>query len=65
MLVKMIPFLFVVLWASGFVGARFGLAYAEPMTFLTLRMVFNVLLFAGLIAVLKRRVPTGKSFWHS
>ncbi|MCG6216827.1 DMT family transporter [Vibrio furnissii] len=65
MLVKMIPFVFVMLWASGFVGARFGLAYAEPMTFLTLRMVFNVLLFAGLIAVLKRRVPTGKSFWHS
>ncbi|EMX0220882.1 DMT family transporter [Vibrio fluvialis] len=65
MLVKMIPFLFVVLWASGFVGARFGLAYAEPMTFLTLRMVFNVLLFAVLIAVLKRRLPTGKQFWHS
>ena len=29
---------FVVLWASGFIGAKFGLPYAEPMTFLTIRM---------------------------
>ena len=33
------PAVFVVLWASGFIGAKFGLAYAEPLTFLTLRMV--------------------------
>ena len=29
------PAVFVVLWASGFIGAKFGLAYAEPLTFLT------------------------------
>ncbi len=29
--------LFVVLWSTGFVGAKYGLPYAEPMTFLTLR----------------------------
>lgn len=62
---KMIPFLFVILWASGFVGARFGLAYAEPMTFLSLRMVFNVLLFALLLIVLRRRLPRGRAFWHA
>lgn len=65
MLIKMIPFLFVILWASGFVGARFGLEYAEPMTFLSLRMVLNVVLFAVLIMLLKRRIPTGRQFWHS
>ncbi|WGY45458.1 MULTISPECIES: EamA family transporter [unclassified Vibrio] len=65
MLIKMIPFLFVILWASGFVGARFGLEYAEPMTFLSLRMVLNVVLFALLIMLLKRRIPTGRQFWHS
>lgn len=32
MLIKFIPFVFVVLWSSGFVGARFGLQYAEPAT---------------------------------
>ena len=34
------PGVFVVLWASGFIGAKFGLPYAEPLTFLTLRMAF-------------------------
>ena len=28
---------FVVLWATGFVGAKYGLPYAGPMTFLTIR----------------------------
>ncbi|WP_171981426.1 DMT family transporter [Vibrio aestuarianus] len=65
MLIRLIPFLFVVLWASGFVGARFGLAYAEPATLLTLRMVANVVLFWGLVVLLKRRIPQGRHFWHS
>ncbi|QIE57119.1 DMT family transporter [Pikeienuella piscinae] len=29
--------LFVFLWSTGFIGAKYGLPYAEPMTFLTLR----------------------------
>ena len=32
------PAVFVLLWASGFIGAKLGLPYAEPMTFLTVRM---------------------------
>ncbi len=62
MLIRAIPFVFVILWASGFVGARFGLQYAEPATLLSIRMAFNVLLFLVLVAVLRRRLPTGKDF---
>ena len=40
MLIRAIPFVFVILWASGFVGARFGLQYAEPATLLSIRMAF-------------------------
>ncbi len=29
--------LFVVLWSTGFIGAKFGLPYAEPLTFLSVR----------------------------
>ena len=36
------PMLFVLLWSTGFIGARFGLPYIEPMTFLAVRMVFVV-----------------------
>ena len=65
MLIKFIPFLFVILWSSGFVGARFGLQYAEPATLLSLRMVANVVLFVLLIAFLKRRMPKGAALFHS
>ena len=54
MLIRAIPFVFVILWASGFVGARFGLQYAEPATLLSIRMAFNVLLF-----LVPPRLPTG------
>jgi drug/metabolite transporter (DMT)-like permease len=47
------PGVFVVLWASGFIGAKFGLPYAEPLTFLTLRMAFVGLLI-GIVIVLTR-----------
>ena len=53
MLVRLIPFVFVVLWASGFVGARLGLQYAEPATLLTIRMLANVGFFLLLIALLR------------
>ena len=31
------PWVFVTLWSTGFIGAKYGLPYAEPMTFLALR----------------------------
>ena len=65
MLIKFIPFVFVILWSSGFVGARFGLQYAEPATLLALRMIANVLLFVLLIVILKRKMPRGSAFFHS
>ena len=47
------PGVFVVLWASGFIGAKFGLPYTEPLTFLTLRMALVGLLI-GLVVLLTR-----------
>ncbi|NQV98332.1 MAG: DMT family transporter [Rhodospirillales bacterium] len=32
------PPVFVLLWSTGFVGAKFGLPYAEPFTFLAMRL---------------------------
>ncbi|MCK6264413.1 DMT family transporter [Vibrio sp. ZSDE26] len=65
MLIRMIPFVFVVLWASGFVGARYGLQYAEPATLLSIRMIGNVALFMLLIVLLKRSIPRGRMLFHS
>lgn len=40
------PFLFVFLWSTGFIGAKYGLPYAEPFTFLAVRMVIAATLLA-------------------
>ena len=41
------PALFVLLWSTGFVGAKYGLPYADPFIFLAIRiLIASVLLFA-------------------
>lgn len=46
-----VPTLFVLLWSTGFLGARFGLPYAEPLTFLLIRyaVVISVLCTVAMI----------------
>ena len=34
-----LPFLFVVLWSTGFIGARLGLPHIQPLTFLLIRYI--------------------------
>ena len=48
-----LPALFVVLWSTGFIGARLGLPHAGPLTFLTLRYVLAGVLLT-LIALAAR-----------
>jgi len=51
----LVPALFVVLWSTGFLGARLGLPYSEPFRFLGLRFaIVAALLF---VAAIVRRVP--------
>ena len=49
------PGLFVVLWSTGFIGAKLGLPYAEPMTFLAVRFGIVAALLAA--ATLVTRAP--------
>jgi drug/metabolite transporter (DMT)-like permease len=59
------PGVFVLLWSSGFIGAKFGLAYAEPLTYLALRML-GVLVVLGIIVALTRpKWPNAAGFRHS
>jgi drug/metabolite transporter (DMT)-like permease len=59
------PAVFVVLWASGFIGAKLGLPYAEPMTFLTIRMGAVVLLLGLIILVTRPAWPSRAGMMHS
>ncbi len=59
------PVLFVVLWSSGFIGAKFGLPYIEPLTFLGLRMILVVLLLGTIALIAGARWPTRRRNRHS
>jgi drug/metabolite transporter (DMT)-like permease len=59
------PGVFVLLWASGFVGAKLGLGYVEPLTFLSLRMGAVVALLAVIIAATRPKWPNGAGIVHS
>lgn len=57
------PLIFVLLWSTGFIGARLGLPHAEPLTFLLIRYI-AVLGFMTLVAVLTRAPwPAGPRAW--
>jgi drug/metabolite transporter (DMT)-like permease len=43
MLIRAMPLVFVLLWSTGFIVARYGMPLAPPMTFLALRYSFSIL----------------------
>jgi len=59
------PGVFVVLWASGFVGAKLGLAYAEPLTFLAVRMAAAVALIGAIALSTRPKWPSTPGLVHS
>jgi drug/metabolite transporter (DMT)-like permease len=59
------PLVFVLLWSTGFIGARFGLPYIEPLNFLAIRMIFAVVIMAAIALVAGARWPDPLQFGHS
>ncbi len=53
LLAALAPAVFVLLWATGFIGAKLGLPYVEAGTFLALRFLLVLLLMAPLLLVLR------------
>jgi len=50
---RLAPGIFVVIWSTGFIGARFGLPYAAPLTLLGVRMTIATAVFALLVLALR------------
>lgn len=62
-LVRAMPAVFVVIWSTGFIVARYGMPYAPPMKFLTLRYALSVACF-GVWALLARATwPAQRAQW--
>ncbi|MEM7290963.1 MAG: DMT family transporter [Pseudomonadota bacterium] len=50
--VRLAPILFVGLWATGFVGAKYGMRGAEPFTFLAIRFALTFLILLPFVVFL-------------
>jgi drug/metabolite transporter (DMT)-like permease len=59
------PVLFVLLWSTGFIGARLGLPYIEPLTFLAVRMAFVVLIMTAIAFIGRVSMPGAQEIRHS
>jgi drug/metabolite transporter (DMT)-like permease len=59
------PVLFVLLWSTGFIGARYGLPYIEPLTFLAVRIVFVVIIMAAIAIIGGAAAPDAREIGHS
>jgi drug/metabolite transporter (DMT)-like permease len=51
-LARFAPAVFVVLWATGFIGARYAMPWSEPFSFLAVRFAIAFVLLAGLMVML-------------
>jgi drug/metabolite transporter (DMT)-like permease len=59
------PAIFVVLWSTGFIGTKYVLRDAEPLTYLAIRMVLVVGLMAIIAAIARPRWPDRAGVGHS
>jgi len=50
--------LFVLLWSTGFIGAKYALPYIEPFTLLFVRMLITLAVFAGLCVIFRPQWPS-------
>ena len=55
---RFMPFVFVFLWSTGFIGAKFGLPYADPFVFLFIRFVLVLILMVPVVLLMKAKWPT-------
>ena len=65
MVQRAMPFLFVLIWATGFIVARGVAPHAEPLTFLVLRYLLTTAVFTVAAVVAGAAWPTGVLGWRN
>src|ERR1700709_1905625 len=59
------PAIFVVLWSTGFIGTKYVLRGAEPLTYLAIRMALVVALMAVIVTITRPPWPDRRGIGHS
>jgi drug/metabolite transporter (DMT)-like permease len=62
---RLIPSLFVVLWATGFIGARYAMPWSEPFGFLAVRFGITFVILAAIIFLTRRAWPDPRAALRS
>lgn len=62
-LIRAMPWVFVLIWSTGFVVARYGMPHAPPLTFLCMRYALSVLCFAVWIRLAHAGWPRDRTQW--
>jgi len=58
------PVVFVLIWSTGFIVARYGMPHAPPMSFLVLRYALSIACFGLWVALAGARWPRGMAQWR-
>lgn len=61
--VRAMPWVFVLIWSTGFIVARFGMPHAPPMKFLAIRFALSILCFLPWILVARVAWPRSTAQW--
>jgi drug/metabolite transporter (DMT)-like permease len=59
--IRAMPWVFVLIWSTGFIVARYGMPHAPPLKFLSLRYALSIACFGAWVALSRPRWPTSRS----
>jgi drug/metabolite transporter (DMT)-like permease len=60
---RAMPWVFVLIWSTGFIVARYGMPHAPPMSFLWLRFLLSIVCFLVWVRVSKVAWPLNRVQW--
>lgn len=62
-LVRAMPLVFVLIWSTGFIVARYGMPHAPPMAFLAWRYLLSILCFLPWVLLARVAWPQSRAQW--
>ena len=63
LLLRAMPLVFVLIWSTGFIVARYGMPFAPPMKFLATRYALSIACFWLWVSLARVQWPVGRAQW--
>ena len=60
---RAMPGVFVLIWSTGFIVARYGMPYAPPLKFLAVRYALTLACFCAWVLAARVRWPANRAQW--